>query len=62
MNYLYSYAAKVRPLIDWNVDTKETIEDFEKQWGQGKFYFDSESCFHSKIKVNSLAGLMSTRQ
>ena len=35
MNYLYSYAAKVRPLIDWGVDTKETIEDFEKQWTQG---------------------------
>ena len=35
MNYLYNYAAKVRPLIDWSVDTKETIEDFEKQWTQG---------------------------
>ena len=37
MNYLYIYAAKVRPLIDWSVDTKETIDDFEKQWGEGQF-------------------------
>ena len=35
MNYLYDYAAKVRPLIDWSIDTKETIEDFETQWDKG---------------------------
>ena len=37
MNYLYDYAAKVRPLIDWTTDTKETIEDFDKQWDAGQF-------------------------
>jgi len=37
MNYLYDYAAKVRPLIDWVTDTKETIEDFDKQWDAGQF-------------------------
>lgn len=62
MNYLYAYAAKVRPLIDWSVDTKETIEDFDKQWGQGtcyslKFWFE-----WINLKVNSPAGPMSTRQ
>jgi len=37
MNYLYIYAEKVRPLIDWSIDTKETIEDFETQWDKGQF-------------------------
>ena len=39
MNYLYTYAEKVRPLIDWSIDTKETIEDFETQWDKGNSLF-----------------------
>ena len=64
MNYLYDYAAKVRPLIDWTTDTKETIEDFDKQWDAGQFpgwtdvnsamkqngaHLDLRNCFFSTI-------------
>ena len=63
MNYLYDYAAKVRPLIDWTTDTKETIEDFDKQWDAGQFpgwtdvnsamkqngaHLDLRNCFFSR--------------
>lgn len=66
MNYLYDYAAKVRPLIDWTTDTKETIEDFDKQWDAGQFpgwtdvnsamkqngaHLDLRKCFFSRPSI-----------
>ena len=70
MNYLYDYAAKVRPLIDWTTDTKETIEDFDKQWDAGQFpgwtdvnsamkqngaHLDLRNCFFSSIRQSNRA-------
>jgi len=37
MMYLYEYAEKVKPLIDFDVDVLETKKDFEEQWAKGQF-------------------------
>merc|ERR1712050_67248 len=37
LQYLYEYAEKVKPLIDWNEDLNETKNDFEKQWNAAQF-------------------------
>merc|ERR1712134_96066 len=37
MDYLYTYAEKVKPLIDWNEDLNETQTEFQKQWAAGQF-------------------------
>ena len=37
MSYLYEYAEKVKPLIDFEQDVLETKKDFEEQWAKGQF-------------------------